>query len=451
MFIVLWNLVAFLVAIGVLITVHELGHFCIARLFDVRVERFCIGFGRELCKYTDCRGTEYVVALIPLGGYVKMLDERVGAVSPEYRNQSFNNKPIWQRTAIIIFGPISNLLFAIFFYWLVLIIGIPTLRPIINEIIPKSIAEKSRLLPGMEFKSVNGIETPNWESVRSALLEKTSNIKIKVSMTSLNSFYPVIKTLDLREFCLEEYQKDPVLSLGIIPYSPKIELVIDKVQPNSVAEKAGLRIGDRLAMINKKPISNWESLVTKINDSPAKTIALEINRNGRSLLFRLTPDIKVMTKGKPVGFIGINPRVSSIPKEYKKVHRYECRQALYKATYKTWQLIRMTVSMLCAFIIGDLNISNLSGPITIAKEAGASAESGLVYYLIFLSLISINLGIINLLPIPALDGGHLLFLVIEKLQGRLVSERVQDYSHQIGLIVLTILTALALFNDFSRL
>lgn len=451
MFSVLWNLVAFLVALGVLITAHEFGHFWVARRCGVCVQRFSIGFGRALWRRTDRQGTEYVIALIPLGGYVKMLDERVDVVAPEFRHQAFNNKSVWQRAAIVSAGPVANFLFAIFAYWLVFISGVPSFRPIVGQIAPQSIAAKAEISPGMELKSVEGIETPDWESVRLALVAKIGDAQTEVGVASFGSSQQVVKTLDLRQWNFEPDKQDPVVALGIIPRGPQIESVLAEVQPNSAAQKAGLQAGDRIVKVDGQLLGRWQTLVKRIHNGPGQPLILDIERNSAPLSLTLIPDTKPVGTDKLVGFAGIVPKVLPLPDEYKTIRQYGTFSALYQAGDKTWQLMKLTVNMLGKLITGDVKLNNLSGPISIAQGAGASAEVGFVYYLMFLALISVNLGIINLLPLPVLDGGHLLFLAIEKLKGRPVSERVQDYSYRIGSIVLVLLMSLALFNDFSRL
>jgi regulator of sigma E protease len=243
---VLWNLVAFVIALGVLITVHEFGHFWVARRCGVRVERFSIGFGRALWRRSDRQGTEYIIAMIPLGGYVKMLDERVDTVAPELRHQAFSSKTVWQRAAIVSAGPIANFLFAILAYWIVFIIGVPSFRPIIGEIAPQSIAAKAEISAGMELKSVDGIETPDWESVRLALVSKIGDAHTDVGVALLGSSQVVSKTLDLRQWSFEPDKEDPVRSLGMLPAGPQIESVLAEVQQGSAAQKAGLQTGDRI-------------------------------------------------------------------------------------------------------------------------------------------------------------------------------------------------------------
>lgn len=447
---ILWNLAAFIVALGVLITVHEFGHFWVARRCGVRVERFSIGFGKALWRRTDKLGTEYVIALIPLGGYVKMLDERAEPVAPELRHYAFNNKTVGQRAAIIAAGPIANFLFAIFAYWLVFIIGVPGVRPVVGEITPNSIAAQAQIQPGTELKAVDGIETPDWDAVRLQLVAKIGDEHTTLSVAQFGSNQRQDKTLDLRQWAFEPDKEDPVSSLWIRPRGTQIEPVLSEVQVNSAASKAGLQAGDRIVKVNGQPLTQWMTFVTLVRDNPDKPLALDIERQGSSLSLTLTPDSK-QVNGKAEGFAGVVPKVIPLPDEYKTVRQYGPFSAVLEASDKTWQLMKLTVSMLGKLITGDVKLNNLSGPISIAQGAGMSAEFGVIYYLMFLALISVNLGIINLFPLPVLDGGHLLFLAIEKLKGGPVSERVQDFSYRIGSILLVLLMGLALFNDFSRL
>ncbi len=448
---ILWSLAAFIVALGVLITVHEFGHFWVARRCGVRVERFSVGFGRALWRRTDRQGTEYVLAIIPLGGYVKMLDERVEAVAPEFRHQSFNNKKIWQRAAIISAGPIANFIFAVFAYWLIFVIGVPSVRPVVANVTANSIAAQSNISPGMELKSVAGIETPDWDSVRMALVGEIGDDQTTVDVAQFGSSQVVEKTLDLRQWQFDPEKQDPVVSLGMIPRGPQIESVLQEVQPDSAAQKAGLQAGDRIVKVDGQILESWQSFVIQVRDNPGKPIALEVERAGNPVALTLTPDTKSAGKGKIQGFAGVVPKVIPLPDEYKTIRQYGPFVAFYEAGDKTWQLMKLTVSMLGKLITGDVKLNNLSGPISIAQGAGMSAEYGLVSYLTFLALISVNLGIINLFPLPVLDGGHLLFLALEKLKGGPVSERVQDFSYRIGSVLLVLLMGLALFNDFSRL
>ncbi|WP_336793596.1 sigma E protease regulator RseP [Pantoea anthophila] len=446
---IIWSFVAFIVALGVLITVHEFGHFWVARRCGVKVERFSIGFGKSLWRRRDRQGTEFVIALIPLGGYVKMLDERVESVPAELRHQAFNNKAVWQRASIIAAGPVANFLFAIFAYWVVFIHGVPGVRPVIGEILNGSVAAEAQIAPGMELKAVDGIETPDWDAVRMALVDKIGDSSTTLTVARFGEDATQEKQLDLRNWQFEPDRQDPVIALGIRPRGPQIETTLAEVQANSPASEAGLQAGDRIVKVDGQPLSQWQTFVTQVRDNPGKSMALEVDRGGDAITLTMTPEARSGSKGE--GFAGVIPRIVPLPEEYRTVRQYGAFAAIGEASVKTWQLMKLTVSMLGKLITGDVKLNNLSGPISIAQGAGLSAEYGLIYYLMFLALISVNLGIINLFPLPVLDGGHLLFLAIEKIKGGPVSERVQDFSYRIGSILLVLLMGLALFNDFSRL
>jgi regulator of sigma E protease len=321
----------------------------------------------------------------------------------------------------------------------------------VANVTANSIAAQSNISPGMELKSVAGIETPDWDSVRMALVGEIGDDQTTVDVAQFGSSQVVEKTLDLRQWQFDPEKQDPVVSLGMIPRGPQIESVLQEVQPDSAAQKAGLQAGDRIVKVDGQILESWQSFVIQVRDNPGKPIALEVERAGNPVALTLTPDTKSAGKGKIQGFAGVVPKVIPLPDEYKTIRQYGPFVAFYEAGDKTWQLMKLTVSMLGKLITGDVKLNNLSGPISIAQGAGMSAEYGLVSYLTFLALISVNLGIINLFPLPVLDGGHLLFLAIEKLKGGPVSERVQDFSYRIGSVLLVLLMGLALFNDFSRL
>ncbi|HAU5566227.1 TPA: sigma E protease regulator RseP [Serratia fonticola] len=446
---ILWSFVAFIVALGVLITVHEFGHFWVARRCGVKVERFSIGFGKALWRHSDRQGTEYVIALIPLGGYVKMLDERVESVPAELRHQAFNNKTVLQRASIIAAGPIANFIFAVFAYWVVFIHGVPGVRPVVGEILNGSVAAEAQITSGMELKAVDGIETPDWDAVRMALIGKIGDSSTTLTVSQFGEDATQQKQVDLREWQFEPDKQDPVVALGIRPRGPQIETTLAEVQANSPASAAGLQAGDRIVKVDGQPLTQWQAFAAQVRDNPRKNMALDVERNGELVALTLTPEAKPGNEAE--GFAGVIPRVIPLPDEYKTVRQYGPFAAIGEASVKTWQLMKLTVSMLGKLITGDVKLNNLSGPISIAQGAGLSAEYGVIYYLMFLALISVNLGIINLFPLPVLDGGHLLFLAIEKIKGGPVSERVQDFSYRIGSILLVLLMGLALFNDFSRL
>ena len=416
---ILWSFVAFIVALGVLITVHEFGHFWVARRCGVRVERFSIGFGKALWQRRDRQGTEYVIALIPLGGYVKMLDERVESVPAELRHQAFNNKTIWQRASIIAAGPVANFIFAIFAYWVVFIHGVPGVHPVVGEIVNGSVAAEAQIASGMELKAVDGIETPDWDAVRMALIGKIGDAHTVLTVSRFGEEATQQKDVDLRNWQFEPDKEDPVVALGIRPRGPQIETTLAEVQAKSPASVAGLQAGDRIVKVDGQPLTQWQTFVTQVRDNPGKNMALEIDRGGETVQLTLTPEARPGAKAE--GFAGVIPRVIPLPEAYKTVRQYGAFDAIGEASAKTWQLMKLTVSMLGKLITGDVKLNNLSGPISIAQGAGLSAEYGMIYYLMFLALISVNLGIINLFPLPVLDGGHLLFLAIEKIKGGPVS------------------------------
>ena len=446
----IWSLAAFIIAIGVLITVHEFGHYWVARRCGVYVERFSIGFGKTLWRKVDKHGTEFVLAMIPLGGYVKMLDERVGSVSPERRHQAFNNKTVGQRAAIISAGPIANFLLAIVVYWVVFMIGVPSVKPVIEDVKPGSIAAIANFEPKMELKSIDGIETPDWNSVRLVLVGKIGDRELTAQVLPSGYNEPMTKTVDLTTWQFDPEKQDPILSLGIMPVSAKIDPVIQKVTEGLAGERAGLQKGDRIVSVNGEVLGLWNPVTRIIRNNPGVPLKLEVQRSQQLVSLTLTPDSQDGQRGEKIGFAGVELSVLPLADEYKMVQQYGPFSAFYQASDKTWQLMKLTVNMMGKLVVGDVKLNNLSGPISIAKGAGVSAESGLVYYLMFIALISVNLGIINLFPLPVLDGGHLLFLLIEKIKGSPVSERVQDFSFRIGAMALILLMGLALFNDFSR-
>ncbi|HAU5559406.1 TPA: sigma E protease regulator RseP [Proteus mirabilis] len=448
---ILWNLAAFIIVLGILITVHEFGHFWVARRCGVYVERFSIGFGKAIWRKTDKHGTEFVVAWIPLGGYVKMLDERVAEVAPERRHLAFNNKTVGQRAAIVAAGPIANFLLAIVAYWLVFMIGVPALKPIIADIRPDSIAEQAKLTPGMELKSVAGIETPDQNAVRLALVSKIGAKEVIFVVTQPNSLSESENILNLQQWNFDPERQDPIVSLGIMPVGARLDSKVVEVTPDSAAEKAGLQAGDRIVKVDGQPIDTWHPFTYFVRQSPNKTLELLVERNGASLVLNITPTAIALKDGSEVGQVGAKLQVLPPDEQYLIMQQYNPFSALYEASDKTWQLMGLTVKMIGKLVVGDVKLTNLSGPVSIAKGAGMSADSGFVYYLMFIALISVNLGIINLFPLPVLDGGHLLFLVIEKIKGGPVSERVQDVCYRFGVMALMLLMGLALFNDFSRL
>ncbi|OOE98241.1 RIP metalloprotease RseP [Salinivibrio sp. MA351] len=447
----LWNAAAFIVALGILVAIHEYGHFWVARRCGVKVERFSIGFGRALWRWYGKDNTEYVIAAIPLGGYVKMLDERIEAVPDADKHRAFNNQPLWQRSAIVAAGPIANFIFAAFAYWLVMMIGVPAVKPVIGEISPNSIAAEAGIESGMELTQVSGVETADWQAVNFALIgyigDESMTLTAKQSPAQT---YQRDYTLDLTQWQFDPEKQSPLTTLGITPYRPAITLSVAQVVEQSAAAQAGLEQGDKIVAVDDTELASWQALVAVIKRSPNQSLSLTIVRDGETQNLTLTPDARDV-EGQMTGYAGIAPQMAAWPESYRFTQQYGPLAAIPEAVNKTGQVISMTVNMIKKLITGDVGVNNLSGPISIAKGAGMTAEIGLISFLGFMALISVNLGIINLLPLPVLDGGHLLFFGIEAVTRKPVSERVQDFGYRIGAAVLMMVMAVALFNDFARL
>jgi len=449
---ILWNLISFIVALGILVAVHEFGHFWVARKCGVKVEKFSIGFGKSIWKRVGQDGTEYSISMIPLGGFVKMLDGRVDDVPQEQQRYAFDKKPLWQRSAIVAAGPAFNFLFAIFAYWVVFLVGVPTVKPVIGEVIPYSISSQAGLESGMEIKSVAGVETLSWESVNMGLIDHIGDSTLTLTVSSAEGVgVDETKTLDISSWNFDPESESAMEAIGFKPYTPEIYLSLKSVSQDGAGALAGLKVGDVLTHINGDRITQWQQVVTAIQDNPDNPIQLTVDRQGQELQLDLTPQARSLSRDKVIGFAGIAPEVADWPQSYRFDLQYGVIESVGKAVEKTGQIISLTINMLKKLIVGDVGLNNLSGPISIAKGAGTTADYGLVYFLGFLALISVNLGIINLVPLPMLDGGHLLFFAVEAVIRRPVPEKVQEMGYRVGGAIIFSLMAVALFNDFTRL
>ncbi|KJY69027.1 sigma E protease regulator RseP [Vibrio nigripulchritudo] len=449
---ILWNLVSFIVALGVLVAVHEYGHFWVARRCGVKVHKFSIGFGKSIWSKVGKDGTEYSISMIPLGGYVKMLDGRVDTVSEEEKNQAFDRKSLWQRSAIVAAGPVFNFAFALFAYWLVFIMGVQAIKPVIGEVTPNSIVAEAGIEPGMELKSVAGIKTADWESVNMQLIAHIGDDEMTMTVKPEGGIgVERVFKLDLRDWQFNPETESPMTTLGFRPYRPETTTKIAHVGEGGAAEKAGFEVGDQLIAINGAPVNEWQQMVKAIQDNPEQAITISVEREGLTRDLQLIPDSRTDKQGITKGFAGIAPEIGEWPQDYKFDLQYGVVESVGKAVEKTGQVISLTFSLLKKLVVGDVGIENLSGPISIAKGAGTTADYGLVYFLGFLALISINLGIINLMPLPILDGGHLLFFAVEAVIRRPVPEKIQEVGYKLGGAIIFSLMIVALFNDFTRL
>jgi len=450
MFEFIWNLASFVIALGILVTVHEYGHFWVARKNGVKVERFSVGFGKALWRKTSIDGTEYVVAMIPLGGYVKMLDERVDDVSEQDKDKTFNSKSVYQRIAIIAAGPFANFAFAILAFYLMFLIGVPSIKPIIGDISVDSIAAHAQVPNNVRIVEVAGRETKDWQDVNLALVGEIGSDSIVIKTKSSDSQYVSSHKLLTKEWQFSPEKTSALTSLGITPYRPNVYNELARVGKDSPAEKSGLQVGDKLIALNGEPLAEgWLDFAKKIKLYPNQAVDITIERAGDEQVIKVTPKGVEQNK-KLIGYLGVSPKADSWPQEYRIEISYGLFSAIGESVKRTWNLVTLSFDMIGKLITGDVSVKNLSGPIAIAQGAGDSAGYGFVYFLGFLALISINLGIINLLPLPVLDGGHLLYYVIELLTGKPVPENIQEAGFKFGALALLALMGIALFNDFSR-
>jgi regulator of sigma E protease len=450
---VISSIVWFIVAIGVLVTVHEFGHYWVARRVGVKVLRFSIGFGRPLwIRRAGADQTEYVIAAIPLGGYVKMLDENEGEVAEQERHRAFNRQPLRKRVAVVVAGPLFNFLFAIFAYWLTFIIGIGGLKPVIGEVEPDGAAATAGLAAGQRIVSVDGRETRTWQSVVESIIGATLTDGTLVLEIDESGAVPRSVPLDLQGMGVDDFTRGRLFdSLGLSPKRPVIPPVIGEVEAGGPADRGGLRRGDRVTTLDGAPLGSWRDFVEFIRAHAEQTVEVQVQRDGASVSLIVEPET-VSTNGASYGRIGagVAPPEENFGDYYATV-RYAPWTAFSKAVVKTWDMSILTLRMLWKMLTLQISVKHLSGPISIAQYAGFSAEIGITRFLDFLAIVSISLGILNLLPIPILDGGHLLYYLIESVLGRPVSEEAQFFGQRLGIAMLVGLMGLAFYNDLARI
>jgi regulator of sigma E protease len=448
----LHTLAAFLIALAVLIVFHELGHYIAARLCGVRVLRFSVGFGKPLLtRVVGPDRTEWSVSALPLGGYVKMLDEREAPVAPAELGRAFNRQSVWKRIVIVAAGPIANFLLAIAIYWLLLLGGTTEPKPILAAPEAKTPAAMAGVASGDTVLAINGKPVATWQDLRWNLIELAVDRKPVVLEVRDALGGTRVRKLDLGELNAERIEGDVLGAVGLKLFRPDLAPVIGKVVSGSVAERAGLREGDRIVAIDGEPVRSWDAMVAVVRASAGKPVGLEVDRAGTERVVTVVPEASGK-EGERIGRIGAGPKVD--PAQLKdlmvEVH-YGPVQALGHAANKTWDMSVFSLRMLGKMLTGDVSWRNLSGPVTIADYAGQAAQVGLAPYLAFLALISISLGVLNLLPIPLLDGGHLMYYAAEIVKGSPVSERVMELGQRVGLTVLLFLMAFAFYNDINRL
>lgn len=446
------TIVWFLVALGVLVTIHEFGHFYVARRCGVKVLRFSVGFGKPLYTWYGKTGTQYTLAGIPLGGFVKMLDEREGEVPEELRDQAFNRKNVWQRIAIVAAGPLANFLLAVILFWAMLMPGTTDVAPVIGEVEPYSVAAEAGLEAGQEIVAVDGQRINTWQDLTRALMRRlgeSGTISFTAKYTNSSLEYHSEATLD--KWLQGEEDPDPAQGLGITLWQPPFAALLEQVMPDSPAEQAGLRSGDLIVSANGQPLAGWPELVAYIRARPGEDLQIGYERDGQQLTTTLTARAVETEDGRRIGQIGVMPVLPEWPQSMLRQQEYSLAGAFVKAVDKTWETSGFVLLSLKKLILGEISTKNLSGPITIAKVAGATAKAGITYYVGFLALLSISLGVFNLLPIPVLDGGHLFYYLVEVIKGSPVPEKIQMAGYQVGLVLVMGLMILALYNDVMRL
>jgi len=448
------TLLAFIVTLGVLITVHEYGHFQVARWFGVKVLRFSIGFGKPLYRRKLGKDqTEFILAAFPLGGYVKMLDEREAVpeavIAETDLPRAFNRQSVWKRIAIVTAGPAANLLLAIFIYWVLFMQGVTGLKPVLGDIAPGTPAAQASVKTGGIIQEVANQPVAIWQDVRWMLLQASADS----ASVGLKVLYGD-REYHLHQLAIpasDDIEQDILQKLGLNPFRPSVPAVVGEVIEGSAASKAQLMAGDRVLAVDGTPVSQWEDLVNIVRKSPGKALALRIQRGNSESSLTITPEA-VKENGTEIGRIGAAYQMSEADMQQFLVHtQYGPVAALNRAADKTWETSIFSLKMLGNMIVGAVSWKGLSGPVTIASFAGQSADAGWKTFLGFLALVSISLGILNLLPIPVLDGGHLLYYMVEIVKGSPVSERVMEAGYRIGFVLLGILMACALYNDITRL
>lgn len=440
-----YSLFGFLLAIAILVTVHEFGHFWVARKLGVKVLEFSIGFGKSLYRWRRKNDpTQYSIGMIPLGGYVKMLDEREAEVMVEERPQAFNNQPLWARSAVVFAGPGFNFLFAIVAIWAVLLIGSADIKPLIGAVAEQSVADKAGFRSGDLLVAVDGRKIRSWNDQQFYMLHQAMKGNAMRVTVEDNSGASRQITVDFAGLDQAAISASPITAqIGLSPSPPAA--VFDRTIDDAPAARAGLQAGDKVIAINDKPIADWFEMVAVVSSSPGQLLRLRIERDGAVFEVELTTE-KTAIDGRLYGRIGVY-----MPPMQNTELKYGLLSGFFAALDYNWRLTAITLRALGRMLTAEMSIDNLSGPITIARFAGDTVESGLVDFLRFLAIISISLGLINLLPIPVLDGGHLLYFLFEALTGRQPSATVMMRGQQLGIFLLVLLMSLAFYNDIMRL
>lgn len=448
---ILISILAFIIAIAILVAFHEFGHFWVARRLGVKVQVFSIGFGKKLMSWRGKDGTEYAISAVPLGGYVKMLDEREGDVKPEELDGAFNRKPLWVRFAVVSAGPIFNFIFAIVAYWLIFMLGLKGTVPLVGEVTPGSIAAQAGITAGDQIVAIEQVPVKTWSDVFRSMMPRIGDTGyVRFDLKNDNEPNKTVN-LNISNWVLEERNPDLLISLGIEAYYPPIPPIIKQVNSSDPAGAAGFQVGDFVLSVDGKKISDWQGFVDIVEVSPFVALNVIVERDGKEIPLVLTPRTRGQGPKADKGFAGLVVEIPEPDPKTQWTERFNPLDAFIASLKKTNEFIGISFKMIGKMIVGDIGLYNLSGPITIAQGAGVSFSVGFQHYLNFLALISISLGVINLLPIPILDGGHLLYYVIEFITRKPVSERVQIIGFKLGMLFLIFVMTVAFYNDLIRM
>jgi regulator of sigma E protease len=446
------TILSFLVTVGILVVIHELGHYGAARLCGVKILRFSVGFGRVLwLRRIGADRTEWAVSAVPLGGYVKMLDEREGVVATSELPRAFNRKSVSARIFIVLAGPAANFFLALLLYWALFVTGLPGMKPVLGDPVRNSAAALAGLANGDTVKAIGDEPVFTWTDVRWILLKEAVKRESAVLEVETVGGARSSRRLDLGGLTKDDLDQDFLVKLGLRPFRPRVPAELGRIVPGGAAERAGLQAGDRVVAISGRRIETWFEFTAEVSANPGTPLAIEVERQGRPLTVRAIPDRSPDDASK--GRLGVEAG-AQLKREYERMTttvRYGPVEAIGKAAHKVYDLSVFSLKMLGRMIVGDVSWKNLSGPITIADYAGQSAQLGWITYLGFLALVSVSLGVLNLLPIPLLDGGHLVYYLAEIVKGSPVSERTMEIGQRFGLALLLGLTFFAFYNDLNRL
>ncbi len=448
----LFIVVAAILLLGPLIAIHEFGHYFVARKLGVKVLVYSIGFGPTILKWTSKKsGIQYQLSALPLGGYVKMLDEREENVAEADLPYAFNRQHPWKRIAIVAAGPLINLIFAILLFWLLFLPSQEQLNTRVGKVLADTPAAAAQMQVGDKITAIDGTPVTTWEKLNFALVDRVGETgKIQVQAERAGE----IKTfsLPIQNF-LNDQSQSPLDVLGFTPYRPQIPAIVSKLSEDGAAIRQGMQVGDQIIAIDGVKMNDWYDVVQVVQASPEKLLKVDVLRNNQVQQLEVMPQGKRDNMGNVSGVLGVqsDPGKIVIPEDYKQTIQYSPSEALFMAVDKTGQLSSMILNSIVKMVRGLIGLDNLSGPITIAKVAGQSAEMGWQTFISFMALMSVSLGILNLLPIPMLDGGHLVYYFIELIRGKPVSEQIQLVGLKIGMVLLGSMMLLALFNDIMRL